>query len=150
MNIQQFYSRLSPNGDCLEWAGSVNTGGYGQPRVNGKHVLAHRLVYELENGPIPTGEGYHGAVVMHTCDNRLCCAPAHLALGSHADNMADMAAKRRSNRPGGPKNGRCVLTPKEVEAIKADERGTRTIARDYAVTRSAIQRIKTGKAWACV
>lgn len=88
---------------------------------------------------------------MHSCDRRICCNPKHLSLGTHADNMADMKAKgRRKNIGSGAENGRAVLTPSMVQAIRADTRGTRTIAKDYPVSRAAIQRIKSGKAWSCL
>ncbi len=51
----------------------------------------HRLVWELANGPI--AEGLH---VLHRCDNPSCCSPNHLALGTHAENMADKAGKGRA------------------------------------------------------
>lgn len=78
-----------PNG-CLEFTGSLDTLGYGRVKRNGKWCSAHRLAYEIANGEIP--EGMH---VLHHCDNRCCCDPAHLFLGSHADNMADMTRKGR-------------------------------------------------------
>lgn len=52
-------------------------------------------MWEITNGPIPPGDGYHGTVVMHTCDNRICVNPAHLQLGSQGDNHKDMCAKGR-------------------------------------------------------
>jgi hypothetical protein len=76
---------------CLEWTGTVNNGGYGQTWANGQQVLAHRLAYELENGPIPDG-----MKVLHRCDNPPCCDPAHHFLGTDADNTADMVSKGRS------------------------------------------------------
>jgi hypothetical protein len=39
-------------------------------------------------------------IVMHTCDTPLCVRPDHLVAGSHADNVADMVAKRRDNFGG--------------------------------------------------
>jgi HNH endonuclease len=51
---------------------------------------AHRVAWELANGPIP-GRLF----VLRRCDNRLCVNPEHLFLGTQSDNMRDMAAKGR-------------------------------------------------------
>jgi len=89
-----------PNG-CIEWTGATNRGangqgGYGKMRVGSKIVLAHRLAWELSNGPIPDG-----LEVCHKCDVRLCCNPEHLFLGTHRENMHDLKAKGRPQ----PTNG---------------------------------------------
>jgi hypothetical protein len=144
-----FWGRIEKSAKCWNWQGPVDSRGYGHVSWDGKNTRAHRLAYTLTCGPIPTGEGHHGTVVMHSCDNKLCCNPAHLSLGTHADNMADLKAKgRRKNIGTGEENGRAVLSIGDVERIRNDVRGTRTIAKEYPVSRSAIQRIKTGKAWA--
>ncbi|MGH7024521.1 MAG: HNH endonuclease signature motif containing protein [Caulobacteraceae bacterium] len=52
---------------------------------------AHRLAWELANGPIPDG-----LLILHKCDNPVCCNPDHLFLGTAADNHADCAAKGRA------------------------------------------------------
>lgn len=100
---ERFWARVDSSGGpdaCWPWKLSCRRDGYGQIRVAGCCVAAHRLAYELAVGPIPDGTGFHGAVVMHTCDNRKCCNPAHLHLGSQYDNLRDMYNKGRA-RPGG-------------------------------------------------
>lgn len=81
--------------DCWEWTGA-KAAGYGRFKSLGKVYGAHRIAYTIAHGPIPAGSGYHGTVVMHTCDNRACCNPAHMRLGTAFDNAQDMAAKGRS------------------------------------------------------
>lgn len=77
-------------GDCLVWNLVKNGAGYGLIRYNQRNWRVHRLVWELLHGPIPPG-----MEACHKCDNPACCEPAHIFIGSHHDNMRDMARKRR-------------------------------------------------------
>ncbi len=55
----------------------------------------HRIAYEAYYAePIPPG-----LVVRHTCDTPSCWNPAHLVLGTHAENAHDMYSRGRA-RPG--------------------------------------------------
>jgi len=74
----------------MEWSGSRGRDGYGSIHVGPQTILTHRLAWELAHGPIPDG-----LCVLHHCDNPPCCNPAHLWLGTPADNAADRDAKGR-------------------------------------------------------
>jgi len=77
---------------CLEYASALNTTGYCRISAKGsKQYLASRFIYTHLVGPIPVG-----LYVCHSCDNKICIEPAHLFLGTHADNMQDMAIKGRA------------------------------------------------------
>ena len=77
--------------ECWNWKASLNSNGYGQINIDRKPVTASRVAYELAFGHIEDGK-----FVLHKCDNPKCVNPHHLFLGSHADNMSDMAKKGRA------------------------------------------------------
>ena len=115
-------------------------------RVRGKYVGAHRWAWTLMHGPIPDG-----LFVCHHYDNRKCCNPSHLFLGTHDDNMADMVAKGRARASGytsrGEANACARLTERQVVEIR--RRYGRGIgsqrAAEYGVTSATISLIVTGK-----
>lgn len=92
-DIERFYAKVSKTPTeqgCLEWLAYRNPLGYGSFGVGGTTVGAHRVAWEIVNGLIPVG-----LVIRHVCHNRLCCNPAHLLLGTQADNVADMMSSGR-------------------------------------------------------
>ena len=127
--------------ECWPWTAAIINSRYGQFRLNGKNVSAHRLAYELNVGPIP--EGVH---VLHRCDNPRCVNHFHLFTGTNAENMADMVAKGRQAL--GESNARAKLDESSVLKIRADQRLHREIAADYDVSRRQISRIKCRVRWA--
>lgn len=76
--------------DCWNWTGQVSSDGYGKITRANRSVRAHRLAYEVWNGPIP-----EGLLVRHTCDNTLCINPQHLLTGTPKDNTRDMIERGR-------------------------------------------------------
>ena len=68
---------------CLEFTGSLDSGGYGQMRFEGKNNKTHTVSYEEHHGPIP--EGWQ---VDHMCCNKKCCNPDHLEALPREVNLA--------------------------------------------------------------
>lgn len=137
-------NRAAKRGDCWDFAPAKATIDYCDIKVSGRQTSAHRLSYELFCGPIP-----QGMFVCHTCDFPRCINPAHLFLGTAADNMADKVAKGRQAR--GERQGLAKLTWPAVRQIRADFTAglasVSTLARKHGVHSKAIYLLIAGKTW---
>ncbi len=143
----RFFDRLAFGAsDCWIWRGHTDEIGYGRIAYAGENK-AHRVAWVLFRGEIPGG-----LRVLHKCDVRQCVNPAHLFLGSQADNVRDMYAKGRNKQSPQPgeRNGMARLTNEQAAKIRQMvAAGSKQIeaCRRFGVSPMTVSRIVRGKAW---
>lgn len=76
---------------CWEWNHGRTSYGYGLGVLNGRRVMAHRMIWYLKDGVYPSPNDF----ICHRCDNPPCCNPDHLFIGTQTDNMRDCVDKGR-------------------------------------------------------
>ena len=141
---QRFWFYVEKTPRCWGWIGYRNAKGYGIINLGGHRVMAHRMSWELVNGPVPEGK-----YVLHHCDNPGCVKPKHLFIGTLADNNADMAGKGRSRNGDmrGERNTSSKLTDDDVRAIRASPESNATLAKRYGIAKENIWAARTGRTW---
>jgi hypothetical protein len=133
---EAFWSHVEKTDGCWIWHRGIDKQGYGTLKCWGKVSKAHRVSWELHNGPIPDD-----LFVCHKCDNPPCVNPEHLFLGTNKDNCDDRDRKGRVNT---------VLTAEQVLEIRSlCEHGMlqRVVAARYGVQQSLISLIVNRKIW---
>jgi len=114
---ERFWEKVDKRGEdeCWNWIAYIHPSGYGTININRKMYFAHRIVWILTRGPILAGQ-----LICHHCDNRICCNPNHLFLGTHQDNANDRDVKGRGKVPDnrGENHGMARLTESEVIKIR--------------------------------
>jgi hypothetical protein len=145
--LAQKIERRGPD-ECWPWTGATFLStGYGRvnlPRSAGKQsgTTAHRALWATLYG-----EPHQDLEICHTCDNRLCCNPAHLFAGTPKINAMDKVRKGRAARIFGTRNGASKLTPDQVSEIRASNSPHRVIARKFGVSEGAIRFARSGETW---
>ncbi len=144
--VDRFWEKVAvrSQGECWTWTGSLDTRGYGTIGADGGRPLmrAHRVSYELANGPIPSG-----LVVCHACDNRDCVNPGHLFAATQRDNVRDMVRKGRRHSSAGDRNPSAKLRSDQVIAIRQDRRRSREICAEYGIASSTLLSITRHETW---
>lgn len=133
-------SRRDDATGCLMWIGHINPKGYGEMKIAGRNVLAHRAAYEEANGPLPPG-----MLACHHCDTPACIELDHLFAGTTQDNNADKIAKGR--HPRGERSSAAKLTEGEVRAIRNDPRSDAEVAAIYEMSDWTIRDIRRHRIW---
>lgn len=154
MNESLFWSKVTKAGrdECWEWTGRLCPKSYGyfdrsEGRAKKWKERAHRQAWMLVNGSIP--DGLH---VLHKCDNRKCCNPRHLFLGTHLDNMQDKVRKGRQARNThvrGEQQGNAVLTEAKVRRIRklAGKMSQRKIAELVGIGQGHVSKVVNRVIW---
>ena len=133
-------------GPCWLWTAATNENGYGVMRPEGKRsgptIKAHRVAVALD------GRDPAGVCVLHRCDNPPCVNPAHLMLGTMADNTQDMVLKHRGLI--GECNGNAKLTEQDVLAIRRRRHAgeqRKVLAAEFGVSGATVTRVANGEGW---
>jgi len=157
---ESFWARVQRKrpDDCWEWQGAKTSSGYGNLSWGGQHVQAHRVAYLLSYGGIAPETKFrqvgvakrYKRFVLHRCDNRACCNPAHLFLGSMRANLLDAYSKGRKTQPRSA-HANAKLAPMQVRDIRAayNAGGIRQIelAGRYGVSQRAISLVVRGETY---
>lgn len=110
---ERFHSMVSKGltSECWRWNGASDQDGYGMFWTEkGRCTRAHRFAMELHLGRRIRG----GMCVLHSCNNKGCCNPAHLREGTHQENMQDILRS-----PEGHYNSRKTHCPRGHPLVRA-------------------------------
>lgn len=125
---------------CTSHEIARHRGGYPVIERYGKFWRMNRYVFKSTYGYLDEEK-----FVMHSCDNPLCINPTHLSLGTPLENTQDMIEKGR--KPVGEDVKGVKLTEKQVINIFYDKRSHSQVAREYGVSKKAVQNIRKGRSW---
>jgi len=144
-----FWSKVSIQADseCWIWEGAVRSNGYGHMMWLGRKWRgSHRIAWALDNNVDPLSLTPKD-IIMHKCDNPLCCNPSHLIKGTQLDNVKDAMSKGRL--PLAEKSTSSKLTSSKAREIvnryKMGNVSQRVLAEEYGVSQVTIGRITRGE-----
>ncbi len=148
-DVQRFWSKvrlpdLIGTDECWLWMACCTKLGYGRFYFCHEQMSAHRASYIFSIGPIPDD-----LFVLHHCDNPPCVNPAHLFLGTNADNVKD--AINKSRWPVGDHHSQHRLTADQVIELRGrfltDNITKKELAAEYGITDVMVGKIIRRERW---
>lgn len=144
----RFWTKVDVRGpdDCWLWLGGVASpdGVYFSGRFSARDAegvrnvcVASRYAYKSFHGQEPEEQ------VLHTCDNGLCCNPAHLEDGNQSKNIKDAIRRGRKIMPINVEGRKPALEDHEVRQIRTRAANGETqvsLAAEFSVSKSIICR----------
>lgn len=159
---EDFWSRVDvgDSSRCWEWQGSVSNTGYGSFWWCGATAVTSRIAAELAGliASAHTGASRKACktrsdYVLHKCDNRRCCNPSHLFLGTFSDNMFDAYKKGRKIQPKGQHHTNAKTTDivaNKIRRLYATGRySQQAVADSFGVSRCVVGAITRGETYKC-
>lgn len=131
-----------PNTGCHLWTAALGSGGYGVIQHEGRALRANRVALELSGTAIPDG-----MVVRHSCDEKSCVNPAHLSVGTQADNIADKVRRNRQSRGSGRWNAMPEPRAREIVRAVLDGATHRNLMAKFGLSKQQALRFAKRRTW---
>ena len=154
-HVEKILERCVRQNDCFVWAGATTKRrmGYGRIMIANKAWCVHRVVWT-----VLVGEIQEQKIIMHSCDNPLCCNVAHMSVGDQTENVKDMIRKKRkvTNTTKGSSSVNAKINEDDAKWIIENHKrfdpvyGTSPLANRFGIGASQVSRIVSGKRWAHV
>ena len=151
---EDFWARVQGNrserNGCWNWTGATNSTGYGTLTYQGQHATAHRVAAFLCDlvSSIAAPKNRQGfGFILHQCDNRLCCNPTHMRVGTYAENQLEAYSRTRRKAHRGSAHTNAKHTKESVALVKdmyAHGVSQEAIAKLLGVSQSGISKILLG------
>ena len=147
---EKFWRRVKKQDGCWEWQGATNSTGYGSLTFHGSAATAHRVAAFLSGlvSTVQAPENRRGTgFILHSCDNRRCCNPAHMKIGTYEENQREAYARHRRRAYKGETHSNAKQTKESILLIRdlyANGVSQEAIARLLQVSQSGISKILRG------